>query len=169
MSSGARRRVALLRRVKNLSWFVRVWYVPVWILLGMSRLAILTLDFRRIAAFLGSEAGDSPPDTHLNSDQERQALEIGRVIASAALRTPWTSNCFTQAVTARIVLGLHRLPCVVFFGIARQTEKGQRLAHAWVRTGDVFVTGGSRMSGYAVLVAFGPFSERTSRSKQAGS
>lgn len=60
----------------------------------------------------------------------------------AATRTPWTSDCYPQALTARILLRGARVPHTVVFGLLRG-EAGELLAHAWVNVGAVTVTGGS--------------------------
>ncbi|MBM7518735.1 hypothetical protein JOD66_003702 [Nocardioides nitrophenolicus] len=60
----------------------------------------------------------------------------------AATRTPWTSDCYPQALTARILLRGARVPHSVVFGVLRDPA-GALLAHAWVTVGPVTVTGGS--------------------------
>jgi len=144
-----------LVRVLATSWFVRLWYLPVWGLLGVSRLAILLLEFRRLVRILGMRVEPHGSGPNLNRAERQRAGEIGRVIRSASCRTPWKSNCLTQAVTARVMLGLHGLPCVVIFGVAKYRTNGQRLAHAWVESGRVRVTGGHRGPNYVVLGSFG--------------
>lgn len=147
---------ALLGRIRAQSWFVRLWFLPVWALLGVCRMAILTLKFERVARLLGKRM--AIPSRRLecvNPAQAKRAREISRVIQSASLRTPWDSNCFTQAVAARAILAFYGMPCVVIFGIARSKTDGKRLAHAWVETAGIRVTGGKRGQQYAFLGAFG--------------
>lgn len=64
---------------------------------------------------------------------------------TAAARTPWTSDCFPQALTARLLLRVARVPHVVTFGL-RRDDAGALKAHVWVATGEVAVTGGSGSS-----------------------
>lgn len=57
----------------------------------------------------------------------------------AARHTPWRSECYPQALTARALLGLARVPHVVSFGVRRDGDA--LVAHAWVHVDGVPVTG----------------------------
>jgi hypothetical protein len=72
----------------------------------------------------------------------------------AAAYTPWDSNCFSQAVTARLLLGLYKVPYVLCFGLSRYREAGVLDAHAWILAGRINVTGGNSFETYTVVGAF---------------
>ena len=87
----------------------------------------------------------------------------------AARYTPWTSNCFPQAVVARMLLGIHRIPYAIHFGLMPESRTGSGApapaaprsagmrAHAWVVAGRVPVTGGHAFHQYTVVgVVAGP-------------
>jgi hypothetical protein len=59
----------------------------------------------------------------------------------AARHTPWRSECYPQALAARVLLTLAGVPHVVSFGVRRDGDA--LVAHAWVHAGDLTVTGGS--------------------------
>lgn len=82
----------------------------------------------------------------------QRARWVGHVIAAAAARTPWRSDCYPQALTARILLRAARVPHSVVFGV-RRDDAGVLRAHAWVTSGEVGVTGGSdeRWTGVAAF------------------
>lgn len=67
------------------------------------------------------------------------------MVRTAAARTPWTSDCFPQALTARLLLRAARVPHVVTFGV-RRDDTGALKAHVWVAADHVAVTGGSGSS-----------------------
>ncbi|GAB3855883.1 hypothetical protein GCM10028801_12190 [Nocardioides maradonensis] len=71
-----------------------------------------------------------------------RAVGVARAIGSAAAHTPWRSDCYPQALTARILLRALRVPHTVVFGVRRDAA-GELRAHAWVTVGDLTVTGGS--------------------------
>lgn len=144
----ARKARAFLR----LSAFEQVWFIPVWVMLGLARAVILTLSFRRLAPHLGIHAGVHPWLPLLNRGQEARALRIGRVVRLAARYTPWESNCFPQAVTARLLLGWYGIPYALFFGLAK--EHGEMKAHAWVAAGRVRVSGGNSFHHYTTVGCF---------------
>jgi len=147
----------LLRKAGNFrrhSAFVKFWFLPVWALLGISRALILLVSFKRLAPRLGRHTGAAPWIPLLDGAQEARALEIGRVVQMAARYTPWTSNCFPQAVAARVLLGLYRIPYALYFGLARDLSAGGMKAHAWVAAGRVGVTGGASFRQFTVVGCF---------------
>jgi hypothetical protein len=139
-------------------WFDKAWFLPAWLLLGLSRLVILAAPFRYLAPWLGTPAGVSPWIPLPGSRREATASSIGRVVRRAARCTPWQSNCFPQAVTARILLGLCGVPYSLFFGVAcdaGNADSGQKIsAHAWVAAGRVAVTGGVSFGQFTVVGCF---------------
>jgi hypothetical protein len=136
------------------SHFVRRWFVPVWCILGVSKALIFTVSFRRLAPYLGKDSGVTMWIPLLSSSQEVRAQQIGRTIRLAARYTPWNSNCFPQAVAARLLLSLYRIPYALYFGLMRDSESGEFKAHAWVVAGRVPVTGGISFGHYTVVSCF---------------
>ena len=123
------------------------WFVPVWCLLGLTRLAKAVLPFRLIARYLGPATAPGAV-VAATPDQQARAARIGRIVRMAARHTPWTSDCYPQALAAVLMLRLASLPYVVTFGLQRggQEVDGQSadmLAHCWVTSGDTVVCGGA--------------------------
>ena len=79
--------------------------------------------------------------------QQRTArdIDVERVswaLAAAAARVPWRSDCLLTAMAADRWLRRHGLTPTFYLGVARPA--GDRFeAHAWLRCGDVIVTGGT--------------------------
>jgi hypothetical protein len=145
MTSTAHARM-LLRKLGNLRRqpaFVVLWLAPTWVLLGLSRGCIALVPFRRLASLLGTNIGPAPWVPLVNARQAERARLIARTVAMAARYTPWESNCFPQAVTARLLLGLHRIPFALYFGLRRPGSAGALQAHAWVVAGSAQVAGGA--------------------------
>lgn len=133
---------------------VQLWLVPAWLLLGASRFAILTVSFRRLAPLLGMHHGALPWIPLLSPAQEKTARQLAAAIALAARYTPWQSNCFPQAVTARCLLGVHGVPYMLFFGVARDADGSALKAHAWVSAGRVRVSGGYSFASFRIVGCF---------------
>ncbi|GAA3646642.1 hypothetical protein GCM10022237_02630 [Nocardioides ginsengisoli] len=89
--------------------------------------------------------GASPVPPQLRPRDLIRARKIGWAVRTAATRTPWRSECFPQALTARLLLRRARVPHVVTFGL-RRDGAGALRAHVWVTADEVTVTGGSRES-----------------------
>ena len=137
------RREQLARGFGHLGRRDQVRLVAAWSLLGLSRLAILLLPFTVVRRVLGenrhpSSATDRPAE-HLDAPTLHRARRIGAIVQLAARHTPWRSECYPQALTARALLGLARVPHVVSFGVRRDGDA--LVAHAWVHVDGVPVTG----------------------------
>jgi hypothetical protein len=133
--------------------FVQFWFVPVWVLLGISKVLIFTIPFQRLAPRLGERTGIAPWVPLLTPEETHRARLIGRVVQMTARYTFWNANCFPQAITARWLLGLYDVPYVFFFGLSRDTGDGMK-AHAWVAAGPVRVTGGYSFHQFTVVGCF---------------
>lgn len=133
---------------------MRAWCIPVWCMLGISRLVVLTIPFRRLSAVLGKGQPLEPWVPVLSEAQTLRAFRIGRVVRAMARFTPWDSNCFAQAITARLLLGLYGVPYALYFGLARDPDSGGMKAHAWVAAGRIRVTGGASFGQYTVVAMY---------------
>lgn len=147
----------LIRKTRSL-WrqplFVWVWLVPVWSLLGIAKILILAVSFNRLAPWFGDKAGIEPLRPLIDPLQVNRAVLIGRVIRMAARYTPWNSNCFPQAIVARMLLGLYRIPYAMYLGLMRDPSNPGLQAHAWVTAGKIDVTGGASFSRFTVVAMF---------------
>jgi hypothetical protein len=132
----------------------RRWLLPAWCLLGVARPLILVVPFRQLARRLGRSETAAPWVPLLSADREQLALQLGRAIRTAARYTPWQSQCFAQTLVARLLLGWHRLPAAIFFGVARSRDTGELQAHAWVMAGRVCVCGGDGFRDFAPVACF---------------
>jgi len=129
----------------------------IFILLGMSRLIILTLPARYYYHFLGVNKRTLCFTPLLNRRQTQQAYRIGLVVRAVANRTPWESKCLVQAIVARLALGCMKIPYGLFFGVANNVnEQGVKelKAHAWLCSGAVYVTGGFSWHQFTVVASY---------------
>jgi hypothetical protein len=81
------------------------------------------------------------------------SLEVRRLawaIAIAAQYVPWRSDCLVQVLAADRWLRRHHLQPDFYLGVAKD-ERGGLAAHAWLRYGDIIVTGG-RADPFATLI-----------------
>jgi len=149
--------MARLRKVAALPWAERWLLLQVFVLLGLARLALRLIPFRRMARHLGPLQVETPPDAP--PEHLAQARRVGLAIARVSPYTPWTSNCFPQALAAKYWLQRRRIPTTLYLGVALNKGEAEiRLemeAHAWLRCGPLFVTGGRGHQRYTVTACFG--------------
>lgn len=144
-----------LKSVWGVPLFTKLWLFPAWVLLGLSRIAVLLVPFRTIAVWLGQEVGTASVIPLLTPNQRTRAVLVGRTVRMAARYAPWQANCFAQAITASLLLRLYHVPYTVFFGLKRGELLGRPLdAHAWTATGGVAVTGGYGFDAFTVVGVF---------------
>ncbi len=119
-------------------------------LLLSARVALQIWHFKRIAAWLEiperSVARNEP-------DADQAAFAVGRAIAIASRRLPVFSTCFTRALAARSMLRRRGVPAAVSFGL-KKGEGGNLLAHAWLTTRGVVLTGGDVAHEYTKVATF---------------
>lgn len=140
-----------LKRFTRHPRFVKAWAVPVWLLLGLSKIAIFTVSFRRLQPILGTFVGVSPWVPVVSSDAENRARQIGAVVRLVSRYTPWESNCFPQAIVSRLLLSLYKIDYCLFFGVCRGRGEDPFDAHAWIAVGPVRVIGGWSFHKYTVV------------------
>lgn len=143
-------------RFRRQPLFIQLWFMPAWLLLGISKALIFTVQFQKLAKLLGCSTEPVAWVPLLSVEQESRALMIGRAVRLAVAYTPWDSNCFPQAVAARCLLGLYGVPYAMFFGLRRDPATQDMKAHAWVAAGKIRVTGGMGFGHYTVVGCFVP-------------
>lgn len=145
-------RLSPLRRFVQRPWRDKWLFVRVYLLLGLSRLAIICLPFSTLAKHLGTPSVESPtqiPPPHLE-----EARRIAWAVHSASRYTPWKSNCFPQAIAAKYLLQRRGIASTLYLGAAFK-QRTELEAHAWLRCGNLYVTGGKGHRHFGTLGIFG--------------
>ena len=121
--------------------------------LAIARLTIRVVPFARLQSWLGRPGLGGEPTPDLDASAIARARRISQTLRRAAARTPWESNCYAQALTARLQLGIAGIPHTVSFGL-RRNDLDALEAHAWVVAGDVVVTGGGVVDDFTEVSSF---------------
>ena len=119
--------------------------------LGKVRLALTLFPFRRIAASLGVVGGESPAS--VPPEHGAIASQVGLAVETIARHIPWDSRCLVQALAAWRMLHRRGIAATIYFGVTSNPDKPFD-AHAWLRCGTCFVTGGEPHEQYRVLTNF---------------
>ena len=121
-----------------------------WFLLGLARVAIRLVPFRDLARWMGGVKGEAAPIPCANPDGARQ---VALAIARASRTPPWTSNCLVQAIAGHCMLRRRGIASTLTLGVIKQGPALE--AHAWLRAGDLIVTGESGAFNYTPIASFG--------------
>ena len=119
--------------------------------LGLARLAILVLPFRRVAPFLGRHMARSPEQAGAAPADLLDRLSWA--LATTSRRLPWGCKCLAQAMAGKAMLQRRRLPSTLYLGLAKEGE-AQLQAHAWLRCGQRILTGRQGMIGFTIIASF---------------
>ena len=104
--------------------------------------------------FYGRDHGVNPAVPLVSDAQIERARTIGRAIELAVRYSPTFANCYPQALVARTLLRVRRVPHALFFGLQHNPDTDAMEAHAWVMVGPLPVTGGHSFGQYTVVRSF---------------
>ena len=154
MSSTTDSKPLLLRLCRFLRrpWRDQWLFIQAYLLLGLARLAINVLPFPRLGGHLGTPRVESPAEVPLPHLVE--ARRVARVVRSASRYTPWKSNCFPQAIAAKVLLRQLGIQSTLYLGAAFKARTEME-AHAWLRCGSLYVTGGKGDQNFGTVGIFG--------------
>lgn len=120
------------------------------VILTVVRLALTMIPFRHVSSYLGILNQISPE--HSTPRNRWCALRVARGIHFTFLRLPWHSTCLVQAIAGMMMLKRRGESSTLYVGVGRNNETFG--AHAWLRSGEIIVTGGDEMDKFKVLSSF---------------
>ncbi len=120
-------------------------------LLGLARLAVLTLPFRWVMRACGEHMAESPPE--LDAAGAARVERVAWAVDTARLFTPWDSNCLAQAIAGAQMLRRRGVATTTYLGVteAAPQELG---AHAWLRAGPDVILGERQRDEFTTVSSF---------------
>jgi hypothetical protein len=111
------------------------------------RFSLSFLPFKKVATWLG----------HANivkNNAHPLSIETIKTVEEAVRRcnkyAPWKTECYTQALTGKILLQRRCIESTLFIGFVKDDEANYK-GHAWLKVNEFFVTGyNSQLSQYQV-------------------
>lgn len=123
--------------------------IYIYLLTAYYRFMILTQAPKRYEARIGERGKESPEED--TDENMRRAYIVGKRVCRIAEHTPWESKCLVRALTARRILAREGIETTLYLGVGKEEDKV--VAHAWLRCGKCYVTGGDG-TGYAMVAKF---------------
>lgn len=118
--------------------------------LGAARLVVRALTLERMAPHLGRHMAESAPQS--TPEAQAVAVRVARAVAALAPRLPWRCMCLEQAIAAQLMLRRRRVPSTLYLGVGRGPQALE--AHAWLRAGELILTGAAGRERYAVVATY---------------
>lgn len=138
-----------LRRFLHLLFVQKMMYPEALFWAAYYRFQVLHKPFAQLSLKMGTMGYETPDD----ADYCDVVRKVRTVVEPVCRHTPWESKCLVRALTAKKMLNRRGLPCTLYMGVKAGTD-GKMDAHAWLRCGNLFVTGG-KGKGFAVTGFFG--------------
>ena len=123
--------------------FEAYWYAAFY------RLCLVFVKPKRLRPYWGEEGRESP-EQEINANYHK-AAHVSQIVNRYCNQTVWESKCLVRALTAQKMLSKRNIHTTLYLGCAR--KDGEMVAHAWLRCGEMYVTGGNG-EGYAVVDRF---------------
>lgn len=123
--------------------------VQVWLWAAIFRMMILIVPVKYVKRYYGISEEESP---ELESKESyKKARKIAYYVNRISEHTPWESKCLVRALTAQRLLTKKNVTSTLYLGV--KNEGNKMVAHAWLRTGCYYVTGGDG-SDYTTVAKF---------------
>ena len=113
--------------------------------LGIARIMLVMTPFRRLSESLAGNA-----DAIGNEADPNYVERVGYAVRAAANNVPWRSNCFPQAIAARMLLRRQGYATTIHLGVEKNRE-GDIAGHAWLTCGETVVVGGEDLDRYTEM------------------
>lgn len=131
----------------------RLLLLEALMLLGVARLLVLAIPFRWFSVTLGRHMNEA--SRQIDPAELQHAIHVGQAVRSAANNTPWESVCLPQAVVGQWMLKRRGIAATLYLGVAKAGQQPEQLsAHAWLRCGDVIITGAAGHRQFTVVATF---------------
>lgn len=141
------RRVRLFLLLDN---NIKSLYIEAFFLLGWARL-LKTKPFVKISPLLGEHMEET--SFHVEEAEKTLLKNVSDAVTIMSRYTFWESMCLVKAIAAMKMLERRHVDSTIYFGTAKD-DTGKLVAHAWLRCGPYYITGGEVMDHFVVVSKF---------------
>jgi hypothetical protein len=140
------------RKFLRRSWAERLLLLEAALLVSLARLAVHTVPFRWLIRLAGKPQTETP--SVADPQHTVQVQRVGWAVHAVVRHLPWECTCLAQALAARLLLARRGIAVTLYLGVRRDAH-GAPSAHAWLRSGTLYVTGGPGHRQHQVIATFG--------------
>lgn len=125
--------------------------IKAYILSAYYRFLVLNFKTAKIKKGWGVEGKESATD--VDRSAYVYAKKVSYAVNQVCNKTKWESKCLIRALVAKKLLAEKGIDSTLYLGC--KEENGKMVAHAWVRCGRAYITGGrGQNDGYIVVDKF---------------
>lgn len=118
---------------------------------AVSRFALSFVPFKKIRPYLGTPGVESVVDSNIEHTAYLKKLKTALTLCKKY--TPWKTECYTMALTGKIILNRKKLISTIYIGF-RKDVTNEYEGHAWLRCGTIILTGNNNIASYQVQSFF---------------
>ncbi|MFD0829858.1 lasso peptide biosynthesis B2 protein [Neobacillus sp. M.A.Huq-85] len=107
--------------------------------------------FNRVSPLLGSQMSET--SFEIDPANSKRVKQISHAIHIMSKYTLWESLCMVKAIAAMKMLERRKIDSTLYLGTGKN-ENGEMIAHAWLRSGPLFLTGAEEMKKFVVVYTF---------------
>lgn len=138
-------------RLQRIGFLDVAYFIEACFFLFVASLIKVFVPFRYYAFLLG-ELGPSGKSEPTMVELER-LVPVIKAIRRAVKYWPLKSQCLVQALCGSFMLRIRKIPSDIYLGV-NKVEGCDVTAHAWLKSGNNFVTGRSGHRQYVVISVF---------------
>lgn len=129
---------------------IKLLFLEAFIFLGWGRF-LKSKQFSKVAPSLGKHMDET---TFSFVEENKQIVKnISNALNIMSRYTFWESQCLVKALAGMKMLERRQVNSTLYLGTAKD-EKGNLIAHAWLRSGPFYVTGSEGMEKFTVVGKF---------------
>jgi hypothetical protein len=134
----------------SLSLSKRLLFLEAFIMLGWAR-CMKQVQFQKLTKILKLQIAETSNETY--GSDKLTSYDVSEAINIMSRHTLWESMCLVRALAAMKMLERRGISSTLYLGTGKN-ENGQLIAHAWLRSGNQYVTGGEEMGKFTVVGSF---------------
>jgi hypothetical protein len=117
---------------------------------------LVFLPFKKIVPLMGKvqkiQTDNLDGNLPLNDNAVLKKINIS--ILRGAHYSPWRAKCFEQALAAKMMLKRRGFKSIIYFGVYKNTDTNKLLAHAWLKSNSLVITGDGKLDNYTIVSSF---------------
>lgn len=152
-------RTSLIKKIViffRLKFRDKLLIVETFILEGIARAVILIVPFNKIKKYIGKHKEET--SFEIDNAACQIAIRVAWAVNHVSRNTPWESKCLVQALTAQNMLKRRKVSSTIYLGVKK--NGGKMEAHAWLRCGQLYVTGGINKGEFTEVARFALYSNK---------
>jgi hypothetical protein len=141
------KKIKLIFSLKRQTLFL---FCETYFFLGWARI-LMYRPFAKIAPSLGAKTEETA--NHAVQTDLRTLKHISHALAIVSRNTFWDSKCLVRAIAGLKMLERRKIDSTLYLGTGKD-EHGKLIAHAWLRSGPLYITGADVMDQFIVVEKF---------------